>query len=110
MTKIRGGRQAFEQLLADFQMMRRALSDIRRHSTVASLVEDVADDGLAAAKSADVLINDIIGPMLERRDRAGSRDLADILERLAELEVRLADVEREQRALPQLREVKRERG
>lgn len=108
MTKIRGGRQAYDQALADLQVVETALRDAKSYSTRPKLVEDVADDGLLAVRVLRSLVIDVIGPMLERRERAGAGDLEDLIARVARLESLIAEMQHERRGVTPFR--KHERG
>ena len=110
MTKIRGGKQAYDQLLTDLQVIETALRDAKHYATRAKLVEDVADDGLHAVRVLRDLVRDVIGPMLERRDRAGAHDLEDLIGRVAQLEAQVAELLRERRNVVPFPERKQQEG
>ena len=117
MTKIRGGKQAYDQLLADLQVVKTALRDIDDHAHIVRLVKSMADDGLIAVRSLETLITNVVGPMLERRDRHAVADIAEFERRLHEqewriaaLETHVAQLELERRGVAVFPDRKQERG
>lgn len=110
MTKVRGGRQAYDQLLADLQIVYAALRDITNHSTSVRLVEGAAEDGTVAVRAAIDLVKEVLGPMLERRDRTFAADIDALTQRMSALETRVTQLDLERRGIVPFRDGKQERG
>jgi len=110
MTKIRGGRSLLDDLKAIRGGVLRAGHDAIDFAIQPKLIEDTGRDLLHLARQLDALI-EALDPMLDRiEQRAASRELGELESRLISVERWIAEFEREQRAAPQLREIKRQEG
>lgn len=105
MGLIRGGRQVVDDLKAQL-----AALNAYRHEAQEALIRNprkaelALDDIGLVTRELERLVVDVIEPMLAKRDARAERNLADVVERIAQIEARLAAIERRDRSPIPLRQ------
>lgn len=105
MGLIRGGRVIVDDLRASMAAIQayrmEAQEALIRNPRKAQLA---LDDMELVEREIERLITDVLEPMLKKRDVRGERDLADVAERIGQLEARMVATERTARAVKEIAE------